>query len=107
MNELWQTRLGRLAQVGQKVGRRLERAAVASVEWHDRHQARQRQKFLRQGWIYSTMLGLWLVVIALSLVGHQSPALIHELAGVGLFFLALKIWHSAVVIRAKKRGELS
>lgn len=106
MNELWRTRLGRLAQVGQKVGRRLERAAVASVEWQDRYQARQRQRFLRQGWVYSTMLGLWLVMIALELLGHQSAALIHESAGIGLFFLALKIWHSAVVIRAKKRGEL-
>lgn len=106
MNDRWRTRLGRLAHVGQKIGRRLEKAAVASGEWQDRYLVRQRQRFLRQGWLYSTLVGLWLVLIALELLGHQPAALIHDSAGIGLFFLALKIWHSAVVIRAKKRGEL-
>lgn len=106
MNDRWRARLGRLAQVGEEIGRRLERAAVAAVEWHDRYEERQRQRFLRQGWLYSTILGLWLAIIGLELLGHQPAGMIHTSAGIGLFFLALKIWHSAVVIRAKQRGEL-
>ena len=106
MNERWRARLGRLVQVGEEIGQRLERAAAACVAWHDRYQARQRQKFLRQGWLYSTLLGLWLALIGLELLGHQPAGLIHASAGMGLFFLALKIWHSAMVIRAKQRGEL-
>jgi len=106
MNERCRARLGRLVQVGEETAQRLERAATACVEWHDRYQARQRQKFLRQGWLYSTLLGLWLALIGLELLGHQPAGLIHTSAGVGLFLLALKIWHSAMVVRAKKRGEL-
>jgi hypothetical protein len=106
MNERWRARLVRLAQLGEEIGRRLERAAVASAEWHDRYQARQRQKFLRQGGRYSTLLGLWLALIGLELLEHQPAGIIHGSAGVGLFLLALKIWHSAMVVRAKNRGEL-
>ena len=106
MNDLWRARLVRLGQVAEEIGRRLERAVVAAADWHDRYQERQRQKFLRQGWLYSTLLFLWLAMIGLELLGHQPAGIIHTSAGIGLFFLALKIWHSAMVVRAKRRGEL-
>ena len=106
MREGWRTRLDRLTQAGQRLNRHVEKTVVKHVEWQDRRHARRRQKFLRQGWLYSTLLGLWLVLIILELLGHQSAAVIHSSAGLGLIFLALKIWHTAMVIRAKKRGEL-
>ena len=106
MRESWRTRLDRLAQGGQRLNQKIEKAAVKYIQWQDRRHARRRQKFLRQGWLYSTLLGLWLVLIILELLGHQSAAVIHSSAGLGLIFLALKIWHTAMVIRAKKRGEL-
>lgn len=106
MREGWRTRLDRLTQTGQRLNRKIEKAADKYIQWQDRRHARRRQKFLRQGWLYSTLLGLWLVLIVLELLGHQSAAVIHSSAGLGLIFLALKIWHTAMVIRAKKRGEL-
>lgn len=106
MSEGWRPRLDRLAQAGRRLNRHVEKTVVKYVEWQDRRHARRRQKFLRQGWLYSALLGLWLVLIILELLGHQSAAVIHSSAGLGLIFLALKIWHSAMVIRAKKRGEL-
>ena len=106
MREGWRTRLNRLAQAGQRLNRRVEKTVVKYIQWQDRRHARRRQKFLRQGWLYSALLGLWLVLIILELLGHQSAAVIHSSAGLGLIFLALKIWHSAMVIRAQKRGEL-
>ena len=106
MREGWRTRLNRLAQAGQRLNRRVEKTVVKYIQWQDRRHAHRRQKFLRQGWLYSALLGLWLVLIILELLGHQSAAVIHSSAGLGLIFLALKIWHSAMVIRAQKRGEL-
>ena len=106
MREGWRTRLDRLTQAGQRLNHHVEKTVAKYIQWQDRRHAHRRQKFLRQGWLYSTLLGLWLVLIVLELLGHQSAAVIHSSAGLGLIFLALKIWHTAMVIRANKRGEL-
>ena len=73
MRESWRTRLDRLAQAGQRLNRRVEKTVVKYIQWQDRRHAHRRQKFLRQGWLYSTLLGLWLVLIVLECWAINRP----------------------------------
>jgi hypothetical protein len=96
----------RAANLSGKALRRFVITAEKAAVWHDNRQTRQRQNFLRRAWVWNVLLGLVLADMILALFAHEPPGVIHATAGLGLIALACKIFHTAAVIKAKKRGEL-